>query len=392
MLRLTAVPLLALIAALSPPADATPPRAMWLWDPAPLLSDTAARRSFFTFCEQQHVGVVWAQIATPIDARWKALLAEAHRRDFKVHALDGDPTFVRGERHAAALAIVDAVIVYNASVAAAERFDGVHFDNEPYTLLEWRVPARRRQLLADYETLNRLAAAKIHTAGGLEYGVDVPFWWNAEGALDPLLAVVDNIGIMDYRNAADGPDGIIAHAIPTLDAAEMARRPRVYVGIETTVERGDYVFVAGLSRATVDAAIASMTPAATLLETHRARVVDVGDTLLAGVKADANADAALASIAATFGVRAGGDVGAAAAALRQSGEWQEIRPRTVPAAGGTSYAGLAATYTTPAKITFAGRPLAELTRELAAAERAFSGYRSYHGIAIHDYVGYRALK
>ena len=62
-----------------------------------------------------------------------------------------------------------------------------------------------------------------------------------------------------------------------------------------------------------------------------------------------------------------------------------IRPGTA------SFAGVSATLMTPATVTFAGKPLSEMTRELEQAETAFAGYRSYAGIAIHDYAAFRRL-
>jgi hypothetical protein len=54
-----------LVAAVQPPHE-TPPRALWVWNAAPLL-DPPARSAFLTFCEQQRIGVLWTQIATPLD-------------------------------------------------------------------------------------------------------------------------------------------------------------------------------------------------------------------------------------------------------------------------------------------------------------------------------------
>ena len=213
-----------------------------------------------------------------------------------IHALDGDPHYALRAQHAAALSIVDAVIGYNAAAPPVARFDGVHFDNEPHALLDWNAPARRERLLAEFLDLNEQAAATARRAG-LAYGVDIPFWWgdrdpesgapigvttfrgNRTVASDRLLTMVDNIGIMDYRTVADGPDGIIAHAAETLKAAERASTVRVYVGVETSVERGDYVFVAGIPRSAMRTAIASGDPVAVALDQQRARLVADGDML-----------------------------------------------------------------------------------------------------------------
>ena len=401
-------------------AQTAPPRAMWLWDPAPLLDDAAARRDFFAFCERHRIGIVWAQIATRanVDRRqldrasdWKALIADAHRRDMKVHALDGDPHYVLRDQHAQVLSTLDAVAAYNAAAAANERFDGVHFDNEPYVLLDWRDPRLRERLLEDYLDLNARAAAAARAAG-LAYGVDIPFWWGSidevtgeptgivsfrgtrQAASDHLLAIVDNLGIMDYRTTAAGPDGIVAHATDTLQKAERASHARIYIGVETSIERGEYRFLLGVSRDAVNAAIMSRASSAALLERHRVRLIDDGAAVHVGVKVSETADEALAEIARAFRVPASSSPATAAAsaqaAFRREGEWVDVRPRSI-AAGDTTFAGVFATLMTPPKITFAGKSLSEMNKQLAEAETGFSAYRSYAGIAIHDYVGFSRL-
>jgi hypothetical protein len=391
---------------------------MWLWQPEAFLSSREARADFFEFCERHRIGVLFVQIAVgPGEPRrldragdWKPFLAEAHRRQFRVHALDGDPRYARRAKHAAALSIVDAVIAYNASAAPAERFDGMHFDNEPHALLEWNDPGQRQRILAEYLELNAEAAAKAR-AGGLQYGVDIPFWWGAPDsesgepigittfrgvrvvASDPLLAMVDNIGLMDYRNTAAGPDGMIANARDTLRAAERIARARVFVGVETSVESGDYWFLAGVPRAPLRAAIAARSPVAVLLDEHRARIVDDGTAIRVGIKASAGTGGRLVEVARAFGLTAGNDAAAAAGAdaMRQQGEWRDVEPRPITAPDRSTFAGIAATYVTPAKITFAGRSSNDMERELADAERDFTAYRAYAGIAIHDYASYRKI-
>ena len=103
------------------PAAAEPARsrALWVWDPTPLLADAGERQQFFEFCRERGIGVAWMQIATTSAGRraraleraadWRAFLGEAHRAGLAVHALDGDPRYARREQHALVLAIVDAV-------------------------------------------------------------------------------------------------------------------------------------------------------------------------------------------------------------------------------------------------------------------------------------------
>jgi len=45
----------------------------------------------------------------------------------------------------------------------------------------------------------------------------------------------------------------------------------------------------------------------------------------------------------------------------------------------------------PASITFAGKSIGHLNAELATAERAFIGFRSFAGIAIHQYRSFQKM-
>ena len=233
---------------------------MWVWETQPLLRDAAERRTFFEFCKEFRINTVAMQIATrgtgtnrQLDAaaEWKTLITEAHRRGMRVHALDGDPQFAYPAQHDTALSILNAVVGYNASAVPTARFDGMHFDIEPYLLPGWKEPASREVQLTQYLDVNHRAAASAQAAGML-YGVDIPFWWHTPDevtgepvgivafrgqrklATEHLLDFVDNIGIMAYRNVAGGPDGIITHALDTIRRAEKpGRNVRAFVGVET---------------------------------------------------------------------------------------------------------------------------------------------------------------
>src|SRR5258705_2123930 len=234
-------------------------RVLWVWASGPLLHDLRERAMFFDFRERHSIGVAGVFIETDASptgrrlkhaAEWAALLAEGRRHGMRLHALDGDPAYALRSQHDVVLAIVDAVISYNASVAPAARFYGIHFDIEPYLLPAWKQPATREPLLADYLELNARVAKRAHAAG-LVYGVDIPFWWqsidDATGkavsmttfrgirrtATEHLLTLVDNVGVMAYRNVATGPDGIVGLALDTLERADRIGEADVFVGIET---------------------------------------------------------------------------------------------------------------------------------------------------------------
>jgi hypothetical protein len=259
-------------AAIPAGAQAGASRALWVWDSAPLLQDAAARQRFLEFCRMQAIDIAWIQVTqrSPGENRlqdengWRELLAEAHRSGVKIHALDGDPAYVLRERHHVVLSLVDTIIRFNREAPADRRFDGIHLDNEPYLLPGWQLPVVRERLLGEYLELNARVQRAVRDEGGLEYGVDIPFWWQLpdaqtggpigdvtfEGARKAasfhILDLVDNVGIMDYRNVAAGTDGIIAHARTLLEYGN-GTKAKVFVGVETSP-----VPVAELAKLTFD--------------------------------------------------------------------------------------------------------------------------------------------
>ncbi len=410
----------------APAAEEAAPRAraLWHWSPAPLLEDQAARDAFLAFCRAHAVSVVWMQIGLAgqgADARpahaveWRTLLKEAHAAGLQIHALDGSPRYALRANHAIPLGLADAVIRFNAEGRADERFDGIHLDNEPYLLLAWRDRSRREQVLEEFLELNAALQARARAAG-LEYGIDIPFWWQSiddatgeaigvvtfrgvrKAASYHCLDLVDNVGIMDYRNTAEGPDGLIAHATALLEYADRTRHATLYVGVETsTADDATYRFLAGIPRQRFEERLARESPAQALLERINARIIESGAFVAAGVKTsrgdERRAVDLLIELARAFDMRpdtGGAAVSAALRALRADPEWRDAQPAPVADSGsGRAFPGVRATRTMLPKLTFAGRSVAEMERELARAEAEFGRHPSYAGIAIHHYESYR---
>jgi len=234
-------------------------KALWVWDTEEILERRTARRKLVDFLARHGFSDVFLQIPREAGAptvlsadravrrRLRHLVADMHRRDVGVHALDGACEYALPARHQEVIQGVRSIAAYNAAVTEEERFDGVHYDIEPY-LLPGFGSSRRSQILGWFLTAVDGLAREAHAAG-LEVGVDIPFWYDARDedtgqemsvryagrAANPaehLLAMVDNMGIMDYRTTVDGADGVLAHAAGELaDAAE--RGTEILVGLET---------------------------------------------------------------------------------------------------------------------------------------------------------------
>ena len=426
----------ALVTASAPAQPQLPPRpqrAMWLWDPDPMLTGAAARETFFDFLAREQVTVVWAQIGTAdrrltFEPEWRALLGEATRRHVRIEALDGAPEYAIDE--AVPKRIVEAVLAFNRAAAPEERFGGVHLDIEPYLLWSWRSPQGRLDVLGRYLNLLQWCKTRISSDfPAMKVGVDIPFWWQAiddrtgraigdvvfngerKTASYHVIDMLDNVGIMNYRNHAAGPNGMVSLGEDLLVYADRARKATLWMGVETSRESPAPVwFAVGLpsqaARPLLDQARAI--GQRRQFKGYTLTVFDDGTCTHVGLRARGvdlarppqALTAALAELARTFGAlsQPGPDTRGEFArnrllrSLDHDPEWQAPEARViVDPESGREYPGVVATSIMLPALTFEGHPPEEFRREVAAAEKAFSTHASFAGMAIHHFESYRRL-
>jgi len=241
--------------------------AMWVWHTARIATDTGEIAALIEFSRRHEVTDFYLQMPYEyVDGAvrllhtdgLRSLNTQAAAAGIRVHALDGAPRYVLSENHLRMLALVDALAAFNAAAPPEARFSAVHLDNEPYVLEGWRDPAKRKAILSEYLALNEALSRQVRSKG-LEFGVDIPFWWDAENAdgtpqftvetrqgrvplLEALFRLVDNVGIMSYRQRVTGPNGVIGcctgefelglrHEVEVLAAVELGTGPDVEPGI-----------------------------------------------------------------------------------------------------------------------------------------------------------------
>ncbi len=340
----------ALLLAVSPVSAAT--RAMWAWD----MED---QQELLRFAREHQVSVLFLQYSAKTDERGlRAFLRAARQQRLEVHALDGWPEAVLPENHAEVLNEIQAILKFNAGSAPEERWSGFHLDAEPYLLLGWDSPLQSRIGLWFTELTQKVAAA---LAGkDLEFGMDVPFWFN------PATSLQGNIAIMDYRNAALGGDGIIRLGRDMLTAAGREKK-RAFIGVETEPAGASrVVFVHGFPAGEWAALTPQQFPLllSSRFEGFRLNVMHSGGKRFVGLaeppeagKAEAF-QTALAHLAAMVGARDGRFT------------------REIP-----GYA----------KTTFAGHTEAEMEHELELVETALRDQPGFAGFAIHHYRSWRLL-
>lgn len=232
------------------------PRAVWIWesDASAMLEHDGAALDAIAFLKDKGIGTAYLYAdewrgrnpAAGGQGPMRRLLRRMHAQGLRVQALLGSG-YLHTERYVLpqyrkdALAMVQRVLDYNRVAAPEERFDGISLDIEPHILPDWS--ARRVELLKDFLDMSEaLMRLKNDATPGLPMGPAIPFWLDGvpvawHGVTKPanqhVQDVYDYVALMDYRDHATGPDGIVSHALDELDYGEAIGRP-VVIGIETS--------------------------------------------------------------------------------------------------------------------------------------------------------------
>jgi hypothetical protein len=231
------------------------PRAVWIWeaDSYALLEHDRVAVDAIAFLKAKRIVTAylyadaWAgrNLITEQPQAYRRLLRRMHAQGLRAQALLGSgylhtERYVLPQHRAEALAMLRRVLDYNCAAAPDERFDGVSLDIEPHILDAWST--QRTTLLADFLDLSAaLMQLKNRAAPELPMGAAIPFWLDGiplawHGANRPasqhVQDVYDYVALMDYRNHAEGGDGINAHAQDELEYGERIGRP-VVIGVET---------------------------------------------------------------------------------------------------------------------------------------------------------------
>lgn len=194
---------------------------MWVWSARPADELASTVKSLGV----QRVFLFVGTSSPEGDSNLRRSVRLLHQKDVAVYALSGEPqwTFQHGAalrwaRHALKLA----------------PFDGLHLDVEPHALKNWK--RDQQQLIADYlQLLDQVTALP----GPLE--VDVQFAYGKIATpggstfADDILARVDGVTAMTYRDTADGGNGMLAISQDWLQRAQQAGKP-VWLGAETNPE------------------------------------------------------------------------------------------------------------------------------------------------------------
>jgi hypothetical protein len=230
-------------------------RAIWMWeaDSYAMLEQPRLAEQNIRFLKRQGIGTLYLYadahegrlLLVEQPERYARLIEKLHAEGMQVHALLGSwplhtERYVLPHYRAAALAMLQRVLDYNAQASAAARFDGVNLDIEPHALDSWS--SQREELLTQFVDLgNAFMALKRRANQSIKIGPAIAFWldglpiyWGGQTkpASEHLQDVFDHVVLMDYRDHAQGPDGLLSHARNEIAYARKIGKT-VWIGVET---------------------------------------------------------------------------------------------------------------------------------------------------------------
>jgi len=251
-------------------------RAIWIWEEETfrLLDEPGWRDEVLGRLSEDGFNTLYLYAdewkgRTPIadePGKYATLIGEAHERGYRVEALLGSAylqtnRYVLPDMRDAARAMIERVLDYNRGRSPRETFDAIQLDIEPYTLNEWK--ADRQAVVEHFVDASRewRMLAKDGEQS-IEIGAAIPFWfdrvqWRDDSLAVALLESFDYVALMDYRDRAEGRDGIVEHARFEVATAEHLGRG-VIVGVETDEADLDKLTFAEEGRGYMDAELAKV--------------------------------------------------------------------------------------------------------------------------------------
>ena len=152
--------------------DSPPGLGMWSWSQKNFVTPEA-RRDLLDLSSRegivhidQHIGM------TQMDGGYEVkntealrhLLREASDRGISINALRGERTMFFEKNHERAMAQLEALVSFNASLPTEARFVGIKYDVEPYLTPQWREGGESRQkVITDYLSILRRARGYLES-------------------------------------------------------------------------------------------------------------------------------------------------------------------------------------------------------------------------------------
>lgn len=215
----------------------------WIWDTPTAITH---QEEILSFSKEQGVTNIYLHVTREkvMPRDYARFIGAASQLGIQVEALAGDPLWGWREKRHHIQDVLDWVASYNLNVAEEERFAGIHWDIEPYLLPEWKTDQDR--LLEEWLANMEFAVKEGNLISPLTNSVDVPFWihqievpgYQNVDVGSWMLKRMDTVVLMNYRDTAEGEDGIIAHGQEMVKKATAMGKPQaVVIGVEMAPSR-----------------------------------------------------------------------------------------------------------------------------------------------------------
>ncbi|GGD05993.1 poly-gamma-glutamate hydrolase family protein [Pontibacillus salipaludis] len=221
-------------------------KSVWMWKSEPFVDKPDETIEFLA---NQQVDQLYMRFYPKVDVKtYQYFIENAAKHGIKVHALIGSPLWGQDAHASDALKRVDLVHAYNQKVEQNQKFIGIHFDVEPYSLPMW--DDNRQQAVKEWKQ-SAESYVKYAKDYGFIVGSAMPFWTDNSSVNDydadfykEMIDMQDYVSIMSYRNTALGSNSITSLA---QNEVLHAKSPKVEVGVELNPYKIDYVSFDGKS-------------------------------------------------------------------------------------------------------------------------------------------------
>ncbi|MBN2389645.1 MAG: hypothetical protein JXR84_02900 [Anaerolineae bacterium] len=217
-------------------------RGLWVWN-TDIVDNAGAQDDFFTFARFKDIDGAYLYAYSLLASNPDGLgdfIQRAAGAGISVELLAGDPSWALSTTHSIALGFVQQAITFTQSMTESSKPVGIHLDIEPYLLPEWNTD--QSGTISQYlDVLGQSKQELMGSGTALSLTVDIPFWYDTitatyQNETKPLNQhvqdIVDRVALMDYRDFAEGADGLIVHAENEMEYAQSITKALV-IGVET---------------------------------------------------------------------------------------------------------------------------------------------------------------
>ena len=228
----------------------------WFRDGDDILSYPDRRRALLDFCSQKEIEIIFLNSEGVVYGdhedrqNFRRFIREAHQRRMRVFGLQGNHwwSVPAGSRVTGQTNNSENGLWYVRRVAQFGMFDGIIDDTEPYLANTddwWAHTEQHAQWYVDW-----LKGVRRIVGKRMPLWATIPFWYDQDARTAALTLngnatpkplnqyvsdIVDVVNVMDYRDFAEGGDGLIQHA-----QGEMQVAPTV-IGVETQCLGTDHI-------------------------------------------------------------------------------------------------------------------------------------------------------